>query len=943
MSVHQPVKTRQDAAALSFLLRTLSDEAGPIIAGAWSWFARAQVIAVGIPGEGALVWTREAAGPHFCRGTHGGGDPIEAMKMLLPGALALDARIIVRPLRPTENGLARMALACSEPSALATGEHAQAEMLAEMLRRILETVALRLQEQTLSRGLAAAVELHRLLAGALDMEQLFSGVFEFLKEMVGVGGAGVLLYEAQTNELVLQKPAFNSEDDRLIDAYRVEVKPERQRDTTAVRVFLTGEAVINNNPQGTSSINRRFVRLYGVNSSLTVPMQVEGRIIGVLHVVNKLGGQFNTYDLQIVSLVAAQLAVLIENGRLVNRLRRQGQENRLLYEIGTAISVSLQPNQVLNEVMDKSRCLLRAESAAVVLVDAAAGVGEVCFATGTPAQALEGLHFGPGRGTVGLVLATGDPICHDLSELAARGEPEAIDLAARKVGLDAALAVPLRAGTAILGVLVAWRKGDRPFGPTETELLARLSLPVAAALDKAQRFEIERHNVVELQRLNQVIEQQNAMQKRSLDIHRALTNLVLEARGIQAITDVLADLLGGPVLVQDQFLRLVAVQDHGRPPDPEWQQLLQLGQAPWRAAGLSGNKGRPDTDMAVCLKQLAESGKPALLPAAPFFGRNHPRLMAPIVVEREVLGYITTLHRAEQARFSEIDFMVLEQAATVYALEMLYRKTALDVEYRLRGDLLFDLCCGRVGSEQIFLDRAAMYGYDLGPSRHVLLLEFDPAPPSAGDRDPAGRMRRLMDLVRTFLTERGLDCPMAVRGESLLLLPATADGCAAALARELQRRVNLFIPQTLSVGIGSECANLAAYTQSFNEARQALQVARNQNRTAAVIRFGDLGVYGLLHQAADPQSLDYFVRRTLGPLLDYDARHGTNLLVTLDAFLRCHGNRSLTCKRLFIHINTLTYRLRRIQEVAGVDLADHDCRLNLDLALRVLETLQQNG
>ena len=96
----------------------------------------------------------------------------------------------------------------------------------------------------------------------------------------------------------------------------------------------------------------------------------------------------------------------------------------------------------------------------------------------------------------------------------------------------------------------------------------------------------------------------------------------------------------------------------------------------------------------------------------------------------------------------------------------------------------------------------------------------------------------------------------------------------------------------------------------------------------------------LLNVTLDNQASVRFVDDVLGPLVAYDVAHGTDLLPTLDAFLRLGCRQRATADALGIHVNSLHYRLQRIQEVGEVDLDDAEVRLNLQLALRSRLVLQ---
>lgn len=77
-----------------------------------------------------------------------------------------------------------------------------------------------------------------------------------------------------------------------------------------------------------------------------------------------------------------------------------------------------------------------------------------------------------------------------------------------------------------------------------------------------------------------------------------------------------------------------------------------------------------------------------------------------------------------------------------------------------------------------------------------------------------------------------------------------------------------------------------------------------------------------------------FRDRLLGPLAEYDARHNAELLPTLKSFLACDGSWSACASRMYLHVNTVRYRIGRIEALTGRDLSALPDRVDFFLALR---------
>ncbi|MBV9120604.1 MAG: helix-turn-helix domain-containing protein, partial [Chloroflexi bacterium] len=147
----------------------------------------------------------------------------------------------------------------------------------------------------------------------------------------------------------------------------------------------------------------------------------------------------------------------------------------------------------------------------------------------------------------------------------------------------------------------------------------------------------------------------------------------------------------------------------------------------------------------------------------------------------------------------------------------------------------------------------------------------------------------------------------------------------------------------LSAGVGRSHAGLRGVQRSYAEAEQALRAGERLFGSGQTIAFADLGAYRLLAQLQGTSELQAFEQETLGELIDYDLKSGSQLLPTLEAFFAANGNLSKTAEMLFVHRNTLMYRLNRIQELAGVSLDDPETRFDLQLALKMHHVKPRNA
>jgi DNA-binding PucR family transcriptional regulator len=176
------------------------------------------------------------------------------------------------------------------------------------------------------------------------------------------------------------------------------------------------------------------------------------------------------------------------------------------------------------------------------------------------------------------------------------------------------------------------------------------------------------------------------------------------------------------------------------------------------------------------------------------------------------------------------------------------------------------------------------------------------------------------------------------RGETTVALVADED------RRDPGSELHLALSDELgtgagAIGIGGHCDVVTDLPHSYDEAVRALTVRRRSPDPHGSTGFEELGLYRMMGTGDGEREADRFVREWLGRLLHYDARHHTELVTTLSRYLDSGGSYDATSETLLIHRSTVRYRLQRIREITGHDLADVETRLNLHVATRIRNVL----
>ncbi len=460
------------------------------------------------------------------------------------------------------------------------------------------------------------------------------------------------------------------------------------------------------------------------------------------------------------------------------------------------------------------------------------------------------------------------------------------------------LSVPILAGPRVVGVLNVQTERPRIFDQSDIDFLSALAAQVAGIVE---RSELQRRLQIQLNEI-----------RLSQDIHTRFTRLALSGAGLPSILEAVETLAQCRVGLYD----------------PDGYELAVASPRP-------ASSGLPRRIAVPAEIRVPEGTADGLTTAEGW-------TLVPLRAGDDVLAVLLATDSSPVD--PAIRRRALEHGATVLALELTKERAAAEVERRLRGDLLDDLVRRKLedGERRRLAQQAERLGFRVSDTTWLLLLEPDDEASSA-----ALRTRATQDRVNEALTElarrRFPGALVVTRSSSVaLLLPADPEGDSGA-ELALVQRFGEHLLQTvqtvsrgtsMSLGIGNRTQSVADLPRAYEEARQALRLAHRGGRKRLVTSYRGLGAFRLLLEIEHPEVLGRYVEEMLGPLLRYEQGRDTPLIGTLEQLIAAHWNQREAARRLHIHINTLLYRMQRIEQLASFSLADAETRVALAVAMR---------
>ncbi|MFI9820576.1 helix-turn-helix domain-containing protein [Streptomyces sp. NPDC052013] len=584
---------------------------------------------------------------------------------------------------------------------------------------------------------------------------------------------------------------------------------------------------------------------------------------------------------RIAALEQAKLLALRVRAELEGRRRREA-ELSALFETAHDLAGLRDLDAVLQAIVQRARSLLGTDVAYLSLNDPARGDTYMRVTEGSVSARFQQLRLGMGEGLGGLVAQTARPYVTDDYFRDDRFQHTlSIDAGVRDEGLVAILGVPLMLGHTVIGVLFAADRRARVFEREQIALLGSFAALAAAAIDTANLLAETRSALADLEHANEIIRDRSGVIERASDVHDRLAELVLRGGGVHDVAAAVSEVLDGQV------------------------QFTEAAAAPARALQSSRAEGHAVRHGADWIAAVAAGDE--LLGALVL--RGHPGL-------------------------DPVDQRTLERAAMVTSLLLLARRSAAEAEQRVRGELLDDLLDARDRDPRLLRDRAARLHADLDATHTVLAARLEGG---TADAEQEADTRRRLWAAASHLAATRHGLAAARDGGTVLLLPLTGDDTATALARRTARQLGTAVHEPVTVGASAPVERLTArpdtVAAAYAEARRCLDALRLLGRCGDGAAAEDFGFLGLL--LAGERDVAGFVDRTIGEVVAYDERRGTELLRTLDAYFACGMSPARTKDELHVHVNTVAQRLERVGRLLGDDWQSPARALEIQLALRL--------
>ena len=366
--------------------------------------------------------------------------------------------------------------------------------LASSLSVALENV--RLIEETRQRlaELATVNEVSQALSSQLDLDALI----ELVGEQTRNTFAADIVYVA------LVDPSRTRIDFPYLyeDGVRTTQRPFAIGEGLTSRIVQSREPLLLNRESDWEAIGDRGIGQLA-KSYLGVPIMAGDDAIGVLSSQSTTQeGRYGESDVRLLSTIAANVGVAIQNARLYQEAHRRGDEMAALAEVGQEISATLDVQAVLDRIGERVRGLLGADSVALYLARPDSEIFRPILGQGQIAEAILSHEIQAGKGIIGDIIRRKRPeLINDTG-----ADPRAVKMPGtpdRTGELERMMVAPLISRDHVTGVTAVWRHGGEPFGQADLDFLVGLARQASIAIENSRLFRAAQDATVAAEAANQ--------------------------------------------------------------------------------------------------------------------------------------------------------------------------------------------------------------------------------------------------------------------------------------------------------------------------------------------------------------------------------------------------------------------------------------------------------
>ncbi|WP_188456293.1 PucR family transcriptional regulator [Virgibacillus oceani] len=391
---------------------------------------------------------------------------------------------------------------------------------------------------------------------------------------------------------------------------------------------------------------------------------------------------------------------------------------------------------------------------------------------------------------------------------------------------------------------------------------------------------------------------------------------------LEGLADRIGEILDCPITIEDSNHRILSYSMHEKNIDDARIATIIRRKVPEKVINSLWKHG--------VMGKLFESDDPVIIPAIEKVGLGN-RIAVSVRKNNEVLGFIWA--QTDNKTLSDEKINLLKEAANLVTKQLLklqIKKKKAEESYQ---EFFWKLLTGHVQQKSVIERQAKQFGLRLDGRLAIAMIEYD------------CEITQTIEKHSYYLTETlqlvHVVCRVFDQNQLILLIRVGENGKAINALNEFIQNFIHKISERLQINdvkgsFGIIYDSPQFIKNSYSQASKVLEVKEQFSQELKnIYSYQELGIYQFLDELYKIRSKEQYRNYAIDRLKEYDRKHHSELLATLKVYLECDSNVHRAANLIHVHTNTLNYRLKRIVEIAEIDLKDPNQKTTIYLDLKL--------
>lgn len=398
----------------------------------------------------------------------------------------------------------------------------------------------------------------------------------------------------------------------------------------------------------------------------------------------------------------------------------------------------------------------------------------------------------------------------------------------------------------------------------------------------------------------------------AMETHKQFTNLIIRGKGIHKLLDHLSNMIEYPITLVDKYLKPMIYPHRSSP-------IFSI------------------------IKKMSHEGFNFQATKASFFSfsiisNQQTYTVFPIYLDGRIFGYLTISGEIKSS--DNLITLTIEQATNVISFALMKEHALKQHDRNIRNEFFLHVLDGSFSSQEEIINRAKEFSLHNEQTYICAVGKIDETHVSKNYTQQQEKADSVYAFLEEELLESTLPIHLFTKGKKCILLYEVTKDSTQALQyvesslQSLQRVTKSQFDCTISFGVSHMTPKFLQIKHSFKEANDSLKEGGLSKKTEYIQTFRTKDIMELLRIIPE-EDLQNFHKFALQGFSKISNEEQQPLLQTLSVYLETHCQISETAKRLFVHRNTVVYRLEKCEELLGKSLKDSETTMQIRLALRI--------